>query len=58
MQQTTPGTRSVTVELDIGGEPISGSVGSPAAPPRQFSGWLELIAALYQEATATTKENE
>ena len=36
----------MTVELDKDADPISGSVSEAAGPPRSFSGWLELIAAL------------
>jgi hypothetical protein len=52
MEGATPGRRSVTVELDQGSEPLTGSVAGSTGPRREFSGWLELIAALQHEATA------
>jgi hypothetical protein len=51
MEGATPGRRSVTVELDQGSDPLTGSVAGSTGPRREFSGWLELIAALQHEAT-------
>ncbi len=56
MEQATSSRRSVTVELDEGSDPLTGSVAGAEGPRREFSGWLELIAALQQAAT-TTKED-
>jgi len=52
MDDATPDTRSVTVALRVGSDPISGSVAGHTGAGRPFSGWLELIAALQDEHRA------
>jgi hypothetical protein len=32
--------------IEIGSEPIAGSVIVGAGPPQRFSGWIELVAAI------------
>jgi hypothetical protein len=44
-----PKPRSITLELDPGGPPISGRLSASADPARPFIGWIGLLAAL--EAT-------
>jgi hypothetical protein len=56
MQRATHGRRSVTVEFDPSSDPIRGRVAGTAGPQREFSGWLELIAALQQEATISEED--
>ena len=51
-----PDTRSVTVALRVGSDPINGSVVGHAGVPRPFSGWLELIAALQDEHERAIEE--
>ena len=39
-------TSRVTIEWEPGRHPVSGSLTGPAAPSREFTGWLELLALL------------
>jgi hypothetical protein len=34
------------LSIEIGSEPISGSVRVDAGAPQEFSGWIELVAAI------------
>lgn len=38
--------RQIVIELDAGGEPISGRVRAGAQPPLPFTGWTGLFAVL------------
>ena len=40
------GTRVLTLEVEIDSDPISGRLGEPGAPGREFVGWLGLARAL------------
>lgn len=34
------------LSIDVGSDPISGSLSVDTAAPQQFSGWIELVAAI------------
>jgi hypothetical protein len=36
----------VNLSIEVGSEPIAGSVSVEAGTPRKFSGWIELVAAI------------
>jgi hypothetical protein len=36
----------LTLRIDLGADPITGSLGSPDTASRRFSGWIGLAAAL------------
>jgi hypothetical protein len=40
------GVRHLLLDLDLGSEPVSGSVGAEGAEPLGFTGYAGLIAAL------------
>ena len=44
--------QTVTIEFQAGGHPVSGALATGTAPPRPFTGWLELMSLL-QSALAT-----
>jgi hypothetical protein len=54
MNELTPAVHFDLV-LDIGAEPIRGRVGREPQPLREFSGWIELAAAL--EAARTGQDD-
>lgn len=39
-------TVSMTVEVDVATDPISGSLRDGSGPPIAFAGWLELMSAI------------
>jgi hypothetical protein len=39
-------TVNLSVSIDIGSEPIKGSVSNGNRDPQAFSGWIELVAAI------------
>jgi hypothetical protein len=41
-----PGTEVLHVAIDVGSDPISGSVASGDGEPRRFAGWVELAAEI------------
>jgi hypothetical protein len=42
----TERARHVKLAVDVGSDPITGSLAVGAAEPRDFSGWIELVAAI------------
>jgi hypothetical protein len=43
---TEPGQTHLILHIDLDADPITGSLGSPDAASRRFSGWIGLAAAL------------
>jgi hypothetical protein len=42
----TNGTAQVKLAIEIGSDPIAGSVTVGTGAPQRFSGWIELVAAI------------
>jgi hypothetical protein len=45
-EQQRPGTATLTLELDLGADPIGGWLTGEASGARPFSSWIDLMAAL------------
>jgi hypothetical protein len=46
--------RRLSIEVEIGTDPITGRVGDPSGASVSFSGWLDLIDALERARNAKT----
>lgn len=42
------------LSIEVGSDPITGSVSVGAGAPQQFSGWIELVAAIESARDATS----
>jgi hypothetical protein len=52
-----PGSVSIVVSLDLAAEPVGGSIDDGSDTVREFTGWLELMAAIRRlQAQATERE--
>jgi hypothetical protein len=47
----------IVIELDAGGEPISGRVRTGAQPPQPFTGWTGLFAVLRATAGEAARQD-
>ena len=47
---------SVHIYVDTSSEPVAGSIQPEAAPPRNFTGWMELVAHLADLLAAATEQ--
>ena len=46
MSPTPPASRLVLLHLDVGSDPISGTLVPPDGSSQQFVGWMQLAAAV------------
>jgi hypothetical protein len=48
----------VTLQLDVGSDPLSGTVSIEGRQQRRFQGWIELAAAIESARAGGTAERE
>jgi hypothetical protein len=54
----TPGRLDVSLELEVGSEPIQGLISAEGQPSRRFTGWLELTSRLVGLMNSATTESD
>jgi hypothetical protein len=52
------GSAQLQLSIELGSDPISGSVAPVAGEARRFSGWIELVAAIEDARASSTGQTK